>query len=49
MHEKTGGASPSRSRQISYSKVVDLTHVTGPGMPRWPGDPAGGIPRRGPD
>ena len=39
MHEKTGGASPSRSRQISYSKVVDLTHVTGPGMPRWPGDP----------
>ncbi len=39
MEEKPGGASPPGSRAIGYSRVVDLTHVIRPGMPRWPGDP----------
>jgi len=39
MEQKTGGASPPGSRAIGYSRVVDLTHVIRPGMPRWPGDP----------
>ena len=39
MDQKTGGASPAGSRVIGYSRVVDLTHVIRPGMPRWPGDP----------
>ncbi len=39
MEEKSGGASPPGSRAISYSRVVDMTHVIRPDMPRWPGDP----------
>ena len=39
MEEKTGGALPPESRAITYSRVVDLTHVIRPDMPRWPGDP----------
>ncbi len=39
MEEKTGGASPPESRSIAYSRVLDLTHVIRPDMPRWPGDP----------
>ena len=39
MEEKTGGASPPGSRAIGYSRVVDLTHLIRPDMPRWPGDP----------
>ena len=39
MEEKTGGASPPESRVIGFSRVVDLTHVIRPGIPRWPGDP----------
>lgn len=39
MDGKTGGASPTGSRAITYSRVVDLTHVIRPGMPSWPGDP----------
>ena len=30
-------------RTISYSKVVDLSHVIHPGIPCWPGDPPVGI------
>ncbi|PKB79903.1 MAG: cyclase [SAR202 cluster bacterium Io17-Chloro-G9] len=40
MQERTGGASPLRSRIITYTKVVGLSHVIRPEMPRWPGDPA---------
>ena len=39
MGENTRGASPPGSRALTYSGVVDLTHVIRPGMPRWPGDP----------
>lgn len=34
---KSGGTSPGKS--ISYSRVVDLTHVISPSIPLWPGDP----------
>jgi len=39
MEGKSGGASPPDSRAICYSRVVDMTHIIRPGMPRWPGDP----------
>ena len=39
MHSQTGGVQSPSPRTISYSKVVDLTHVIHPGMPCWPGDP----------
>ena len=39
MEKQTGGALPPGSRAIGYSRLVDLTHVIRPDMPRWPGDP----------
>ena len=30
---------PSAARTISYSRVVDLSHVISPQIPLWPGDP----------
>ena len=39
MDETTGGGSPPGLRSISYSRLVDLTHVIHPGIPLWPGDP----------
>ena len=37
------GPESSIRRTISYSRVVDLTHVIHPGIPCWPGDPPVGI------
>ena len=39
MEEKTDGSSPPGNRSITFSKVVELTHVIRPGIPLWPGDP----------
>ena len=39
MVDKTRGASPPGNRAITYSRVVNLSHVIRPGMPSWPGDP----------
>jgi kynurenine formamidase len=32
-------SSTSKGKSISYSRVVDLTHVISPSIPLWPGDP----------
>jgi kynurenine formamidase len=33
------GEIPSRTYSIQYSRVVNLSHILHPGIPRWPGDP----------
>jgi kynurenine formamidase len=35
----SAAAAASGSSTITYSKVVDLSHVIDPGIPLWPGDP----------
>ena len=35
----TGLISDASGKSINYARVVDLSQVIHPGIPRWPGDP----------